>query len=1699
MIDSAVLEQIDDALKAGRPLDGWEAANATRIPLKKWPAGKARRKASALAGSLGSRRLSNALDWLNWREHREEPAYYHQALFSRAGVISGHRLIPEIDEFLKSQSDIKAERKADLLGYQGRLFANLRDFTRAGERIKEALDLAPEVAWIHVEHSMILEMEDRYEDSLAASEEATRRRPYYRPSVLQKADVLVHLGRDDEALAVLHQAHDATQNAAFAGRLQAIYSEREDHEKGLWCLDEFENRSPMMEKSLVKWLAGRRADFHYMAGDLDKALEWCDKKGEGYQKTIAKNLRKDGARERKRVRLDVPFVRQHSMTCAPATLAALAAYWGRKFDHLEIAEAICHEGTPWHKERQWAEENGFLTREFRLTEESLHQLIDQGIPFTLTTQATTSAHLQACTGYDARTGSILLRDPTERHFGEMIFSSLVERHPLGGPRGMVLLPPDEQHRLQGVQLPDSAVFDAYHELLVALDGHDRWKIEAALSTLRAVASDHALCHEGEERVAFWLQDSPRQLDAINAQLRIAPDHQSTLLQKCSTLRRLDRWEELRSLLEDLVSRDDIDPIFYSELGELLMEDARELPRAEYYLRKAVRLRPSEGRTYESLARCRRKQQKHEETARLRRISSCLAAGFEPYARAYFDSCRILKRPDEGLEFLRQRAARFGAKDAGPWITLAECLNALNRSEEAVDTLQEAVRKRPDDGSLRLQAGSLIIGWAGKFRTLAQEWMEGSRGSVPELAWFRETAHSAAFLGDRKKAIRCWRSVLEIQPFAIDAWRGLARMIAEEEGEDGALRLLDQATEDHPDLPALWALKAEWLAGTKRGPLDALNRLLELDPRSRWALRERSLRRLDSKDQEGAEADAREAIALDPWEAESHGTLAAVLKALDRMEEAKETLKQAIRLKVDYTYAAESLVGWAEDRSETTSAIKLIELEMRRQVSNGEIVPVYQDLAWSVIQPPPLLRKLQDFCKERPDLWQTWSARIRQALRMRLDGEALSAATSLTEAFPLLPRAWLALAEVHRLAGRHEDEEAAAAQACELSPGWDEAARCHALVLELLGRPEQAIEVLRRASQLDPLNGPNHGRLAEALRRNKHEQEAFEVLRSALSFCPNYHWGWETLATWAVADDRKEEVILDLREASGKHGHLPSWWITATDVWGALGETDEAIAAARQGLKIAPGNATLRDQLAHLLFSSERYEEALAVCEPQEGEESVSTNLQGRRAWILMHSGQPLKGVAAMKELVEREPDYSWGLGELAQWYDHREDWKNLRDLCMKWSRASTDVRVLGYLGRAERALNNNSAAKKAFARAHALDPEYSFAARQLLDLQLIDNDLEDAATTLAHLQHYVGGPYVICDGIELDLKRSDSGGALRRADELLSCPEADFDCVQWAQTLFKNHQNLARWKRFLEEKLKAGSVAAPGGLPVFLSNLPENQQLRKIRKWIEREPVGSENRTAAWLWWIQRLGTLRKTEELKKLSKSKGVELKKDGRLWHALGNSLLEVNASKEGAAWLADWQSRPNDVDCSTLINVSALLDGCPGDHQHQWKQSAEVRKVAFRRFPDQAGSQAIRAGHALDLAASGKIEEARSILQDFELERAGSYYQAMGQLAHAVVAAASHDEDQSRAEYSKAISAIGQYDDLGTLRTRERAEQAIASHFAWAKGKPRKLRKRWGASPPPASTRSLTHRGVDVPYWVWVTLILIGMRACRHMLSD
>ncbi|RYD35216.1 MAG: tetratricopeptide repeat protein, partial [Verrucomicrobiaceae bacterium] len=407
---------------------------------------------------------------------------------------------------------------------------------------------------------------------------------------------------------------------------------------------------------------------------------------------------------------------------------------------------------------------------------------------------------------------------------------------------------------------------------------------------------------------------------------------------------------------------------------------------------------------------------------------------------------------------------------------------------------------------------------------------------------------------------------------------------------------------------------------------ALDRYLELVPGSAWGYRERALRRADKGEYELALSDTAVALELEPESPVSLHCHAKILTGLHRRTEAIEMLRRTISLDIDRTDAAVDLMDLAGDREESLDFIRFIENEMRRQVSHGEIVPVFQRLAWSWMEPEELLEKLRGFCQERPDLWQTWSARISHALRMSCPEDALEAATAMTRTFPLLPRAWMDLARVHQATDDGAKEVAATSKAFEISPAWDEAARNHADSLERNGQVKEAEQILRSSVASAPLNPANKGFLADLLRRTGRKEEAVDVLMEALRGSPFYAWGWAQLGIWMRRDGRTDEAVEFLQSISLANEHRAAWWSTAADAWMDLGRPEEAVVAVRKALDASPEDMDLRDKLAWMLCESGQVEEALSLCEPRAGEGKVTRELAGRRAWILMKSGQPVRAI-----------------------------------------------------------------------------------------------------------------------------------------------------------------------------------------------------------------------------------------------------------------------------------------------------------------------------------------------------------------------------------------------------------------------------------------------------------------------------------------
>ena len=402
VIDSVkeVLPDVAELYRQGRYLDAFEAAKPLGA-LQAWPGAEGLILGGRLAYRLGDARLGCAVHLRAYRTYPDTPeALYYGTLAMLAcrGPWVAWKIFKRVSSVPQFLESWPLEVRCDWLAARASVLGGLRDFEAAETDMNAALGRMPDRAWLHVERSNLLRIEDRYEESLEAAHHALTLRPWYKPAVQMVAAVLVLLDRMDEAIAMLTEAADHSQSGEIHWQLAGLYREQREHQKLLDTLDQAESLLPLLNDWQQSSFAALRSDALYHLGDLGASAHWagCVTKSEYWQQ-LAQRLSNPGS-DRRRALLDLPFVRQHHLTCAPATLTAISRYWQRSVHHLEVAEDICYDGTPWTSERQWADDQGFVTKEFRVTNDAVIDLIDRGLPFTLTTIEASSAHLQAVVG-----------------------------------------------------------------------------------------------------------------------------------------------------------------------------------------------------------------------------------------------------------------------------------------------------------------------------------------------------------------------------------------------------------------------------------------------------------------------------------------------------------------------------------------------------------------------------------------------------------------------------------------------------------------------------------------------------------------------------------------------------------------------------------------------------------------------------------------------------------------------------------------------------------------------------------------------------------------------------------------------------------------------------------------------------------------------------------------------------------------------------------------------------------------------------------------------------------------------------------------------------------------------------------------------------------------------------------------------------
>ena len=237
----------------------------------------------------------------------------------------------------------------------------------------------------------------------------------------------------------------------------------------------------------------------------------------------------------------------------------------------------------------------------------------------------------------------------------------------------------------------------------------------------------------------------------------------------------------------------------------------------------------------------------------------------------------------------------------------------------------------------------------------------------------------------------------MQPLAVDAHSAVAALLAEQQGRAAGLAHLEQAVAKFPHfqpLYRLWAQRLHEEPATIREPI--FRRILQSNPDDAWLHREFGFLLVDQRRIAEAWQEAEVSLRLEPHEAPTYHLRAVLLCREGRIAEAKESLRQTLAQAIDNGYAAHELLRLCDSLAHAAKALDFIRDELKRQVTFGDGLLTFRELAHGILDSTELLAVLQEAVATRPDLWHAWSAVTLQLLNMDRRDEAWEAINQATQ-------------------------------------------------------------------------------------------------------------------------------------------------------------------------------------------------------------------------------------------------------------------------------------------------------------------------------------------------------------------------------------------------------------------------------------------------------------------------------------------------------------------------------------------------------------------------------------------------------------------------------------------------------------------------------------------------------------------------------
>lgn len=1323
-VKKPVEDLVKDLCKVGLYQDALTKAESEWGPIESWDTLDKCFIAIRLYTNLGGDRKSDALLLKRWRNNRDCPELLLRILFyqlNKSGPIIANELLKKYEAVIFAQDKLKAE----LLGFKSIIQKIFKNYSAANSLLDEAIKIAPTDSWITSLKIQLLSEQNEFDVAKVQAEKHFDAYPSpYNMRVL--SGILTKVDGVNASIALYKQHVEKYQSAYVWIEYAQLLAGNHDWPTCEYALEQFEKTRIIKDKEdepfLISW-QGQIA-IHYQ--QIEKAIDILGTHKGRYWQTVTENLKHSkGILDRKV--LDVPFLRQEHMTCAPTTLAALSSYWGYEFNSKDIADAICFDGTPATKERQWLSDNNFYYKEFELESDLAYSLIEHDIPFALVTTNEFSAHLQAVMGFNKQVGTLYVMDPSQSLMQEMLTKETIESEAYSGARCIAFVPVEKSTLLSAFNFPASALYPLWDEFSRAEEQNDYVAAKLALDKLINKDPVHRITLRVERSFAAWNNDTTKILQLNNTLLERFPDETILLNSKYFCLRGLGQREEgLNQLSEYLENNINVDL-----LGTLFDEIYDTNEHKQLTLSTLARLKSLgsySAYSHWSIANYYWSTQLFEVAVEHYLYAHCLDETSSQYIESYFKASRFLNKTQESVAFLKDRFDKYKVRSPMPAISLFKAYELLDQEHIGIDYLFEALVIHPDDINLINYLSNTLIE-----RGLIDRFSEIEEHIKPFLGQkdFEELiARKNIRLGEFDAALKFFDTAFNENPFIhkyADNYFSLLSKIGDIAKIDSVLTDLQQKNPQNMQI-------LDYIADWHSSPVfqeQVLTTFVELRPDYGIIRRQLIDVRLKLGLFEQALQQAKDTCESFVGEHINKSYLAKCHLKLGNFEAAKTITRDVLSIAVDNELAFSSLMAASVTKDEQEASLDFIFSQMKKQVIFGNSAWDFWFNAKSIFKQEKLKTFIDYLLDEQAHLWYAYSL---SANYYQQYGDLDKAKALLLEGqykFPLTPRLYSDLGKLFELEGDTEKSIEAFNQALVMNPAWSDVTKRLCELLEKHEDMSSAIEVIQKGIKHNTNDGVLHGYLADLLMRQGEDKAAIESLKNAVKYYSGYRWAWDQLVKTTQALGEDAEAYNFAKKLAHQSPYLP-------DVW-----RDLAYLTKDQSEKLALYDKALncdlyfipvyQDKIQHFVSIGE-YKSALNVLDHTPWKNTLPLDLTIQKVDLLIEIGQKKQAIQSLKEQLFSLHGYAYLWKKLFDLLEQENSKSDFIDCCHKSVEQNRhDPDILCYAG--EILLKHGNVAEKETARkylkkAYDLSPNEQYIVMTYVDSLIENQKYEDALAAI---------------------------------------------------------------------------------------------------------------------------------------------------------------------------------------------------------------------------------------------------------------------------------------------------------------------------------------------------------------------------------